>query len=97
MKTATITEAKMRFSSLIDLVKAGEQVTILDRGIPVARLTPVYGAADPAGRLRRLERAGIVRAAMDAPPVDLLATRPPSIPQGASAVDALLEERRTGR
>ena len=97
MKTATITEAKMRLSSLIDLVKAGEQVTILDRGIPVARLTSVHDAADSAGRLRRLERAGIVRAATGVPPLDLVATPPPSIPLGASAVDALLEERRSGR
>ena len=97
MRTATITEAKMCLSSLIDLVKAGEQVTILDRGIPVARLTPARDTADPEGRLRRLERAGILRAATDDPPLDLVATLPPTITPGASAVDALIEERQTGR
>ena len=46
MKTATLTEAKNRFGSLIDLVRGGETITILDRGVPVARLEPV--AALPA-------------------------------------------------
>ena len=87
----------MRLSSLIDLVRGGEQITILDRGIPVARLTPIRDAADPAGRLLRLERAGILRAGTDSPPVDLIAALPPMIPTGASAVELLLDDRRAGR
>ena len=87
----------MRFSSLIDLVRAGEQITILDRGIPVARLTPIRDAGDSTGRLRRLERAGILRAGTEPPPLALIATPPSAIPPGASAVELLLEERRTGR
>ena len=47
MKTATITQAKNGLSALIDRVRAGESILILDRGTPVARLEPVVGAALP--------------------------------------------------
>ena len=57
----TVTEAKNRLSSLLDRVKAGERIIITDRGVPVARLEPIAAAADPTGRLGRLERAGILR------------------------------------
>jgi prevent-host-death family protein len=97
MKTATLTEAKNQFSSLIDRVRAGESITILDRGTPVARLEPVMAQPDQAGRLKRLERAGIVRVGTASPPVRLIRQRPPSVKRGGSAVAALLEERRAGR
>jgi len=41
MKKASITEAKNNFSALIDSVKGGSPVLIVDRGRPVARLEPV--------------------------------------------------------
>lgn len=97
MNTATITEAKNGLSALIDRVRSGESILILDRGVPVARLEPVAAFADPTGRLRRLERAGVIRIG-DAPaPVDLLRTPAPSLTPGASAVETLLQERRSGR
>lgn len=97
MKTATITEAKNGLSALIDRVRAGEQVLITDRGIPVARLEPVTDAVDPTGRLRRLERAGAVRIGAAPPPIDLIRQPGPALPPGVSVVEALLEERRSGR
>jgi len=97
MSTATITDAKNRLSALIDRVKGGESILILDRGVPVARLEPVAGSPDPTGRLLRLERAGVIRIGDAPPPLDLLRTpAPPPVP-GASAVEALLAERRDGR
>ena len=98
MLVATITEAKNRLSALIDHVRGGESVLIVDRGIPVARLESAVSAdADPAGRIARLERAGTVRPARRPPAIEVLSSRPPSPRPGASAVAALLEERRTGR
>ena len=97
MKTATITEAKNGLSALIDLVRAGETVVITDRGRAVATLGPVRSSADASGRLARLQRAGVVRVATADPPLDLILTPPPRLPSGVSAVEALLEERRTGR
>ena len=97
MNTATITEAKNRLSALIDRVRSGESILILDRGVPVARLEPVASFPDPTGRLRRLERAGLIRVGDAAPPLELLHTPAPTMSPGASSVEALLQERRSGR
>ena len=98
MLVATITEAKNRLSALIDQVRSGESVLIVDRGTPVARLeSAVSGAADADGRIARLQRAGTVRAARKPPVPDLVAKEPPSPRPGASAVAVILEERREGR
>ena len=78
-------------------VKRGESVTILDRGVPVARLEPIVAGVDPEGRAQRLERAGVLSAARSAPPTDLLREPPPALHDGASAVEVLLKERRAGR
>jgi prevent-host-death family protein len=97
MDTATITQAKNQLSALIDRVRRGNSVLILDRGVPVARLEPVTTGAAPAGRLLRLERAGVLRPGSGAPPLELLRLAPPALAAGASALDALLDERRSGR
>ena len=97
MRAATITEAKNGLSALIDQVRAGHTILILDRGVPVARLEPVTAHPDPSGRLRRLERGGLVRIGAEGPPVDLLRKPAPRLPAGVSAVDVLLDERRSGR
>jgi len=40
-REVNIHEAKTHLSALLQLVKQGQQVTIANRGIPVARLVPV--------------------------------------------------------
>jgi prevent-host-death family protein len=96
--TATITEAKNRLSALIDHVRGGESVLIVDRGIPVARLeSAVASPVDAEGRIARLERAGAVRSARKPPATGVLSRKPPSPRRGASAVSALVDERRGGR
>jgi prevent-host-death family protein len=98
MKKASITEAKNNLSALIDRVKGGSPVLIVDRGRPVARLEPVAGAdTDDDSRVARLVRAGIVRPARRAAAKDLIATKPPRPKKGASAVHVLLAQRREGR
>ncbi len=97
MKTTTITEAKNGLSALIDRVRGGDTILILDRGVPVARLEPVSSHADATGRLRRLERTGALRVGLAAPPIDLLRTAGPKLRRGASGVEALVQERRSGR
>lgn len=98
MKKASITEAKNSLSALIDWVKGGSPVLIVDRGRPVARLEPIEGAsADDESRLAWLVRDGIVRPPRRAMPKALFRTRPPRPKGNASAVRALLEERREGR
>src|SRR5450759_3331275 len=97
MLVATITEAKNRLSALIDHVRGGESVLIVDRGIPVARLESAVSGGGADGRIARLERSGAVRSARKPPAIELLSSKPPSARPGASAVAALLAERRTGR
>lgn len=97
MKSATITQAKNGLSALLDLVRAGETVVITDRGRPVARLEPATSTDDSSGRLLRLERSGALRVGTGAPPVELVGRPAPRLPNGASAVAALLDERRASR
>jgi len=96
MKRATITEAKNGLSALIDQVKAGDTILITDRGVPVARLEPAVTADDDEGRLARLERAGIIRRGRGDPRRILDRPPTPTI-GGASVVELLLEDRRSGR
>ena len=90
--------AKNNLSALIDSVKGGSPVLIVDRGRPVARLEPVSGVRpDDDSRLARLVREGIVRPGRGGLPKSLFATKPPRVKKGASGVRALLDDRRDGR
>ena len=99
MKRASITEAKNNLSALIDSLKAGSPVLIMDRGRPVARLEPVTGDHDPThdGRLARLVRDGLVRPRRSQPTQAVFSSEPPHPGAGASVLGALIAERRKGR
>jgi prevent-host-death family protein len=99
MKTATITQAKNQFSALVDRVRHGETIVITDRGRPVARLVSALtgAAADPEGRLARLERRGGLRRGAASPPKALIMRKLPNTGRPARVLTALLEERRDGR
>lgn len=97
MKTASISEAKNRLSAYIDLVRKGETVLITDRSRPVAQLAPLTAGSPEwdQSRLSDLERKGVLRRASK-PPMKQLPS-PVKLPPGISILDALLDERRTGR
>ena len=99
MKKASITEAKNNLSALIDGLKGGSPVLIVDRGRPVARLEAVIGDLPSAdqGRLARLVRDGIVRPARSPHQRSLLTNPPPHARDGASALRMLIDDRRAGR
>jgi prevent-host-death family protein len=100
MKIATISQAKNQFSALIDRVRQGETILILDRDRPVARLEPAVseGGTDPEGRLSRLERAGALRRGKGPALVArILKEPPPTGKKGSDILKALLEERELGR
>jgi prevent-host-death family protein len=99
MKKASITEAKNRLSALIDGLKRGSPVLIVDRGRPVARLEPVTtpGEGEQEGRLSRLVREGVVRPGRAPLASSLFAAQPPRPKRDTSAVAALLDERRDSR
>ena len=95
MTTASISEAKAKLSALLDRVKAGETVTITDRGVPVAQLTPLHTSAevDWDARLEKLERQGLIRRPKKKLDVEWFLSRP--LPKSRESVlEALLEERR---
>jgi prevent-host-death family protein len=93
----SVTEARNRLSALLERVRAGETILVVDRGVPVARIESAATTEPDAlgGRIARLERAGLLRRGSGNPPVELIARRPPRT--RASAVEALLDERRHGR
>jgi prevent-host-death family protein len=98
MKKASITAAKKNLTVLIDVVKGGSPVLIVDRGRPVARLEPVgelYIADDT--RMARLVREGIVRPPRAAVPKGVIASKSPRRSRRLSGVEALLDERRESR
>jgi len=98
MKIVGIADAKNRLSALIDGLKGGAKVLIVDRGRPVARLEPVTGGSDEQdGRIPRLVREGILRPARSRVPQSLLTEPPPRMKSGTSAVAAMIEERRESR
>jgi prevent-host-death family protein len=91
---ANVAQLKARLSEYLRQVKAGSEVVITERGIPVARLTPLGVEERRATRRERLIRAGVLRAAR-APRKKL---GPPKGRKGAglAVVEALLAEREEG-
>jgi prevent-host-death family protein len=101
MKTANITFLRAHLSKLLEVVRRGESIEILDRDVPIARLVPI-DAATGAGKdgippwLEALRRSGVVRVGSMKGVPRILRERPPG-PAHTGAVEALLEERRAGR
>ena len=54
MRQVSIHEAKTQFSRLLHYVAAGEEITITNRGVPVARLVPVPTPVTPPKPMRKL-------------------------------------------
>lgn len=99
MKKASITEAKNNLSALIDSLSNGSSILIVDRGRPVARLEPVTDCREDGddGRLSRLLRDGHIRPRRAIPSRALFSEQPLRANAGASALDALIKERREDR
>lgn len=95
MRQVGIAEAKNNLSALLDRVRRGERVLITDRGNPVASIIPAEPDAGAAAGIARLEREGLIRRGSGR--AELILTPPPKLKRGASALAALLEDRREGR
>ena len=96
MKNARISELRDSLSEYLARVRRGETVIVYDRDVPIARIEPIPAAS--AGRdewVLQAERRGI----LSPPRVRGRAPLPPPIRlgRGRSVLDALLEERRSGR
>jgi prevent-host-death family protein len=96
MKNARITELRDRLSEYLARVRKGETVIVYDRDTPIARIEPIAALDESEPEwLRNAIRRGIVR-----PPSiqDGALLGPPYKPdKPAHLLEALLEERRSGR
>lgn len=62
MTRASVTDLKARLSRYLREVRRGGEVEILDRGIPIARLTGIRGSRGTDDERRvRLARSGVLR------------------------------------
>jgi prevent-host-death family protein len=91
MTRVSVSELKSQLSRYLREVRRGGEIEILDRGVPVARLTAISGL-DGGGeeRRERLIRAGVLRpgkgsaaAILDTPPIEV----------SVSLLEALDEDR----
>lgn len=58
--TIGVRELKTRLSAYLRRVKAGQAMTITERGKPVGRIVPVRSEVGTGERVRQLTRTGIV-------------------------------------
>jgi prevent-host-death family protein len=101
MRVANLADVKNDLSRYVAKVRRGTSVRILVRGIPVADLIPVEGrggeGSDDA-ELAELEKLGLARrGAKLSVKAERELSRPGPRVKGGTAVEALLEERRSGR
>ena len=64
MKTVRVAELKAHLSAHLRMASSGEEVLVLDRNTPIARIVPL---AEPVARTReeRLIASGVLRAPVD--------------------------------
>ncbi len=99
MKQATISYTKNHLSALLEQVKRGETITILDRTKPVARMVPIEssGDADWDRKMDEMEQRGITKQDRAATLEWLLREPPPKPKSGFSITDAVIQEREESR
>ena len=96
MTRVPISDLKARLSRYLDMVKAGDEVIVTDRGKPIARITPVEARQHMEGRLEELVRTGEVRPPVREDALDLGQLARPADPDGRARA-LLLEERAESR
>jgi antitoxin (DNA-binding transcriptional repressor) of toxin-antitoxin stability system len=103
MKKAKIAELRNGLSRYLDHVRAGGSVVVYDRDTPIAEIVPITKGKAVSKqdrdeeRLARLEAKGaIIRPTRDFA-AWLKTHKPIKIPGGAGVLEALLEERESGR
>jgi prevent-host-death family protein len=93
-----ISELKNQLSRYLRAVRRGEEVEVLDRDVPIARILPI-SSSGPSGDADRAffeeqARMGVIRRGTGKIPARILKEPPPGKP---GVLAALLAERREGR
>jgi prevent-host-death family protein len=94
--TASLADVKARLSEYVRRVKAGHEIVLTDRGVPVARLTGLEVGERRATRRDRLAGTGALRPGKGRVR-RALQTPPDGDAGGAEVLAALLAERDEGR
>ncbi|HET6202673.1 MAG TPA: type II toxin-antitoxin system prevent-host-death family antitoxin [Planctomycetota bacterium] len=94
MKTTGVAMLKARLSAYLRLVKRGEEVLVLERGRPVARIVPVEGGDEGRDELIRL---GLLRPGRGPVPARFYEREPRAKDPEGRVLAALLAEREAGR
>jgi len=94
-RTASVVQFKARLSEYLRQVKAGSELLVTERGVPIVRVTPLDDAERKSTRRLRLARAGQLRTGRGKVP-KVLQTAPTGERVGASVLEALLAERGDG-
>jgi len=105
MLRVTISEMRNRLSQLFEARKGGEEIEIVDRDTPIARVVQIShreGSAGESAWIKEMEKLGIIQPPQKGGtlPAELLSLRNlPSVKKRGrgSVLEALLEERETGR
>ena len=90
--TTNVVQLKSRLSEYLRRVKAGAELVITERGVPVAKLVPHDATERRTTRRLRLSKTGIVRPGRGKLP-KLLQTPPSGADVGREVLGALLAER----
>jgi len=97
MRTAKISELKAKLSAHIQYVKNGEEVLVLDRDTPVARLVPAAPIENEDARMKRLIAKGIVTPPKMRRPEGFRLPEPPGPMISQEVMDQFWEEERADR
>ena len=89
-KTTSVVDLKARLSEHLRLVKAGHELVITERGVPVARVVPLDEGQRRSMRRLRLTRGGLLKPGRGKLPA--LLKKAPSGPD-SGVLAALLSER----
>lgn len=97
MKRTAVSTLKATLSACLSKVKAGDEVLVMERGKPVAKIVPVPRGGDGAiEQMRDLARSGLVRVGSGKLPPGFWKLRRPRDRKGR-VLKALLADRAEGR
>jgi len=95
MKHAAVSTLKATLSARLAKVKAGDEVLVVERGKPIAKLVPLSNDAHENESLRDLARAGLVRLGTGKLPAGFWKLPRPK-DRHSRGLNALLEDRAEG-
>lgn len=92
LKTSNISYLRNHLSEVINCVREGESVTVLDRNKPVARLVPYSSAESPMNRrMQELQQSGLLVHRTGTDPVPL--PPPVKLTQAVEVSRFIVEDR----